>query len=149
MAPRQKKEAPGIRPAYSPDIDEQEALSAAAATLRGLVSCQNPEAVASAVISRWIIERMKRATGARLADTVVFDLNDAKLVGMIEAALPKIGAALADLPGDVPLWSLTKDQAVSVFVAGCIAHREAAVAAGEAPDFPFSDPIPFGDEAHG
>jgi hypothetical protein len=28
-------------------------------------------------------------------------------------------------------------------VAGCFAYREAAVAAGESPDFPFSDPITF------
>ena len=122
-------------------------MAAAAATLQSFARVDNAEAVASAVISRWIIERMKRAVGARLADNVVFDLQDAKLRGMVEAALPQIGAALSGLPADVPFFGLGKEQAVDVFMAGCIAYREAAVAAGESHDFPFSDPIPFGGAA--
>jgi hypothetical protein len=144
MAQRQTK--PAIKPAYTPDADEAEALAAAAVTLRSLTGCQNPEAVASAVISRWIIERMKRCAGARLADTVVFDLGDAKLRGMIEAALPQIGGAIAEagVESDAAFFDLPRDQVLNVFVAACIGYREAAVAAGESRDFPFSDPIPFG-----
>lgn len=144
MAARQTK--PAIKPAYEPDADEAEALAVAAVTLRSLTGCPNPEAVASAVISRWIIERMKRCVSGRLADTVVFDLQDAKLRGMIEAALPKVAAALGESGFDFAgsFNDLSKDGAVDLFVVGCVAYREAAVAAGEAPDFPFSDPIPFG-----
>jgi hypothetical protein len=145
-----KKEASGIRPTYSPDVDEQEALAAAAATLSGFTSVANPEAVTAAVISRWIIERMKRTTRGRLADNVVFDLQEAKLRGMLEAALPQIAAGMDGvIPFDVAFGDLSKEQAIDLFLIGCIAHREAAVAAGESGDFPFSDPIPFGEAANG
>ena len=145
-----KKGAPGgIRPAYAPDIDEEEALAIAASELSSLARVDNPQAVASAVISRWIIERMKRLTSGRLSDTVVFDLQDAKLRGMVEAVLPKIAEGLGSTGFDFSgsFNDLTKAQAIDLFVAGCVAYREAAIAAGEAPDFPFSDPIPFGDAA--
>lgn len=137
------------RPQVEPDADEAEALAAAAATLQAFARVENAEAVASAVISRWIIERMKRAVGSRLTDNVVFDLSDAKLRGMVEATLGKaaeaLGASGFDFAGSFN--DLSKEQAVDLFVAGCVAYREAAVAAGEAPDFPFSDPIPFGEVA--
>lgn len=134
------------RPARDTDADETEALAAAAVTLQSFARVENAEAVTSAVISRWIIERMKRAVGKRLADVVVFDLQEAKLRGMLEAVLPKIGAALGEGGFDFAgsFNDLTKEAAVDLFVAGCIAYREAAVAAGESGDFPFSDPIPFG-----
>lgn len=143
MARTSTKIAP---PARSIDADEAEALAAAAATLQAFARVENAEAVTSAVISRWIIERMKRTVAKRLADNVVFDLRDAKLRGMVEAALPQIGAGLAGAgtPSDVPFFELSRDQAVDACVAVCIAYREAAVAAGESGDFPFSDPIPFG-----
>lgn len=134
------------------DIDETEALEIAAATLKGLAPhTPNPQAVAHAVISTWIIERMKRHTSGRITETCVFNLGDAHLVGMVEAALPKIGDALASggFPFSASFGDLTKQQAVMLFMAGVVAHREAAIAAGEAPGFPFdepfSDPIPFGD----
>jgi hypothetical protein len=132
------------------DADEAEALAVATATLKGLFpNLANAELVTHAVISSWIIERMKRHTAGRLNEHVVFNLDDAKLTGMVEAALPKIGGALADagFPFDATFGDLTKPQAVTLFLAGVVAHREAAVAAGEACDFPFdipfSDPIPF------
>lgn len=137
------------RPIAGHDADETEAVAIAAAVLQSFARVENAEAVTYAVISTWIIERMKRAAGKRLADVVVFDLGDAKLQGMISAILPKIGDALdtAGFPFDKTFSDLTRDQAVALFVAGCVGFREAAVAAGEAPDFPFSDPIPFGEAA--
>lgn len=133
----------------SVDADEAEALGQAALTLQAFARVENAEAVAAAVISKWIIERMKRSVGKRLTDNVVFDLDDAKLRGMVEAALPKIAESLSGAGFDFAgsFNDLDRDAAVNLFVAGCVAYREVAVAAGEAPDFPFSDPIPFGGEA--
>lgn len=143
------KAAKIARTLTSIDADEAEALEQAALTLQSLARVDHAEAIASAVISSWIIARMKRTTSNRLADNVVFDLDDAKLRGMVEATLPKIAEALGasgfDFAGSFN--DLSKSGAVELFVAGCVAYREAAVAAGEAPDFPFSDPIPFGGTA--
>jgi hypothetical protein len=148
--PSSSKKAPPRRIAGE-DADETEALNVAAATLKGLCPvAQNPQAVASAVISAWIIERMKRHAGARLSGNVVFNLGDAHLIGMLETALPKIGDALAGggFPFDRTFNELTKEQAVMLFLAGVVAHREVAVFAGEAPSFPFDEPfsdaVPFG-----
>lgn len=149
MAGRAKKSDLIARPAIPPDEDETAGLNAAAAALKELLpSTSQPEAVASAVISAWITERMSRLTGARAADLVVFDHTDAKLRGMVSGVLPQIGAsvAAAGLPADVPFFQLTKAQAVDLFTIGCVAYREAAIRAGEWPDFPFNDPIPFGVE---
>lgn len=133
------------RPIAGVDADEAEALAAAALVLQSFARVENAEAVAAAVISKWIIERMKRASGKRLTDSVVFDLGEAKLRGMVEATLPAIAEALSaggfDFAGSFN--DLDREAAVNLFVAGCVAYREAAVAAGEAPDFPFSDAIPF------
>lgn len=134
------------KPLVSQDADETEALAVAAATLQSFARVENPEAVACAVISAWIIERMKRSVGARLTDNVVFDLQDAKLRGMVEATLPAAADVLATGGFDfaASFSDLSKDQAIDLFMAGCVAYRAAAVAHGESPDFPFSDPIPFG-----
>lgn len=138
-----------FKPLRGVDADETEAVAHAAAVLQSYARVENAEAVTHAVISAWIIERMKRATGARLTDTVVFNLDDAHLQGMIAAVLPKIADALdeADFPFGKTFTDLTRDEALTLFTIGCIAYREAAVAQGEAPDFPFSDHIPFGDAA--
>lgn len=137
-APLRGKEP--IRPIAGPDADEVESLGVAAAELKMLCpAVSNAEAVASAVISKWIIERTRRTAGARLTETVAFDLGDAQTRGMLEAALPQIGAVLATLPADVPLFSLSKPQVVDVLTAGVQAWREAAVALGEAPGFPMDD----------
>lgn len=142
MARAQQK----VAPERSVDADEAEALAAAAVTLQTFARVENAEAVASAVISRWIIERMKRAVGKRLADNVVFDLQDAKLRGMVEATLPAVADTLMRdrFPMELAFNDLPKHEAVTLFLAACVAYREAAVAAGESGDFPFSDPIPFG-----
>lgn len=135
------------RPQASGDADEAEALEQAALTLQTFARVDNPEAVASAVISRWIIERMKRAVRSRhLADNAVFDLSEAKMRGRVEAMLPNIADALISQGFDfnMPFGALSKQHITDLFVAGCIAWREAAVAAGESGDFPFDDSIPFG-----
>lgn len=131
------------------DADEAGALEAAALVLQTFARVENPEAVTSAVISRWIIERMKTSVGKRLTDNVVFDLHDAKLQGIVEATLPNIAEMLSEGGFDFArsFGELSKEEAVQLFLAPVIAHRVAAVAAGESPDFPFSDPIPFGGDA--
>lgn len=128
------------------DLDESEALAAAARELALFSKVANPEAVASAVISRWIIERMRRTASRRMTGEVVFDLGDAKLRGMVEASLPRIGSNLAAAGFDFSksFTDLSRDEAIRLFFCGCVAYREVAVAAGESRDFPFSDPIPFG-----
>lgn len=143
MAPKKIKTIAG------PDADEVEAVEAAAAVLQSLSRMTASEAKAAvyAVVSTWILERVKRQVGRRLSDNIVFDLQDAQIVGQIEALLPKIGDALsaANFPFEATFNDLTRQQAVMLFVAGAVAHREALVLAGEDPNLPFSDPIPFGD----
>lgn len=146
-----RKASNKFKPIRGSDADELEAVAQAAAVLQSFARVENPEAVAHAVISTWIIERMKRATGARLTDNIVFNLDEAHLKGMVAAALPQIADALdaADFPFAKTFSDLTREEALQLFTIGCVAHREAAVAAGESPDFPFSDnmsdPIPFGE----
>lgn len=126
-----------------------EAVAVAAAVLQSYARVENPEAVTYAVISAWIIQRMKISAGKRIADTVVFDLNDAKIRGMVSAILPKIADELekAEFPFGKTFSELNREEALDLFHIGCIGYRDAAVAAGEAPDFPFSDAIPFGEAA--
>lgn len=143
------KPAKIARPTPSIDADEAGALAAAAATLQTFARVENAEAVAHCVISTWIIERMKRAVSARkLADNLVFDLSEAKMRGRLEAMLPNIAESLGATGFDFSqsFNDLSKDTVVSLFLAGCVAWREAAVAAGESADFPFDDTIPFGAE---
>lgn len=138
-----------IRPIAGRDADEVEAVAIAATVLQSLARVDHAEAVTTAVISTWILERMKRTISKRLCDNVVFDLEEAKLKGMVSAVLPQIANALeaADFPFGKTFSDLSRDEALTLFLVGCIGYREAAIAAGEAPDFPFSDPIPFGDVA--
>lgn len=144
MAPRPK--AALARTVSGPDADEAEALAYAAAKLKELSpTTSNVEAVATAVISTWIVERVKRHADRRLSDELVFDLGDAHTRGFIEAALPQIGANLGHLPPTIPLFQMSKMQIVDVLTAGVKAWREAAIVAGECPGYPYSDPIPFGD----
>jgi len=83
----------------------------------------------------------------RLNAELLFDLKDARLRGLIEAALPAIGATVAHLPGDVPFFELDKQQVIDLFMAGIVGAQEAAVAAHESLGFPFDDQIPFPAEA--
>jgi hypothetical protein len=84
------------------------------------------------------------AASVRLNADLMFDLQDSRMRGFIEAALPAIGASVAHLPSDRPLFDLEKAQVVDVILAGILGAQEAALAANESLSFPFSDDIPFG-----
>lgn len=131
------------------DADEEEAVAAAAAVLQSFARVENPEAVAYSVITTWIIERVKRSAGRRIGESIVFDLDNAHIKGLVAGVLPKIADGLddRDFPFGKTFSELSRDEAALLFSVGCIAYREAAVAAGEDPNFPFNDPIPFGDAA--
>jgi hypothetical protein len=120
--------------ASCPDPDEVAAL-AAAVEATGM-----PERLVVEAISTWITTRARLCAGARLTENLAFDLGDAKLRGFVEAALPAIGGAV-DVPADVPFYSLDRDAVVDLFTVAVQAVREAAVAAGESPNF--SMEIPF------
>lgn len=125
--------------ASPPDPEEQAAVARAASTLREIApGVANPEAVATAVISAWIIERVRLSCG-RITGDIVFDLSDSHLRGSLEASLPKLGEALAHLPSDKPLFALSKDEVVDVFAAGCLAGRERGAL--------LNDEFPFGGDA--
>lgn len=125
--------------ASPPDPEEQAAVARAASTLREIApGVANPEAVATAVISAWIIERVRLSCG-RITGDIVFNLSDSHLRGSLEASLPKLGEALAHLPADKPLFSLSKEEVVDVFAAGCLAGRERGAL--------LNDEIPFGGDA--
>lgn len=128
------------RLAAAPDPDEEAALTAAAEALAG---CTNSRQAAYACISTWITTRAKLATNARLTETVATDLGDARLRGIIEAALPQIGGALSSLPTDIPLFELSKSQVVDAFTVAVQIVCEASVALKEAGDFPLNDACPF------
>lgn len=125
------------------DADEDAALAVATATLCRFASPKgDPSAAAIAVITSWIIERMRLHTTRRLgggANPIQFDLKGSKVRGRIEATLPQIAASLAHIPGDVPLFKLSKEQVVDVFTAAITAAATAHMATQEDPD----DDIPF------
>jgi hypothetical protein len=131
----------------APDAQEDRALTeAAAAVTRTFGNLPvDPRSLAAVAISAWIISRSRQSAGIRLTENLVFDLSDARLRGFAEAALPALGETLADLPPDLPLFELSKEQVVSVVVASVQAANAAAVAAGESALFQFDDPIPFGE----
>lgn len=118
-----------------PDPEEEAALLRAAAALRDLApSIGDPRAVATAVISAWIIERVRLSVG-RISGKHAFSLGDAHLRGSLEAALPAIGDALGHLPPDQPLFGLSKEQVVDVLAAGFQAGRNGGAL--------LNDEIPF------
>ena len=135
------------RPLAAPDPDEAAAVKRAAEALVSVcapAANMNPEAIVFTVVSAWIIERTRLAAGRRLTETVAYDLGDARCRGVIEAALPSLGEALVDLPGDVAFFDLPKELVVNVILAGLYAAHDAAVSLNEANSFPFDDAIPFG-----
>jgi hypothetical protein len=122
------------------DAEEAAAVDAAAATLAGLSpGVKDPKAVATAIICTWIINRMRMSASKRLSGDLVFDLKNSKVRGRVEAALPQIANALGHIPPDAPLFSLSKEQIVDVFVAAINGAAHATVATMEDPD----DEIPF------
>jgi hypothetical protein len=131
-------------PERAADPEEEAALARAVAVLRSLApGATNPEAITIAVISSWIVERTRLSAGKRLTSNLAFDLGDSRTRGIVEAALPGIGAKLAHLPADKPFFKLEKGQVVDAFTAGIFGAHAAAVSLGELGQFPFDDVIPF------
>jgi hypothetical protein len=139
-ATMKKREGPKAPP--TPDYQEERALARAVAAAQRFAPGTNA-AVVSVAISEWIIARTSMAASVRLNADLMFDLKDARLRGFIEAALPAIGNTLSHLPGDKPLFDLSRDEVVGVFAAGIQGAQEAAVCANESLGFPFSDEVPF------
>lgn len=119
-----------------PDPEEAAAVARAAARLKELLpGCPAPETVVYAVVSAWIVERVRLSVDRVLCGQVAYGLGDAHLRGSLEAALPRIGAELAHLPSDKPFFQLSKDQVVDVLAIGF----KASVATGAL----LNDEIPF------
>ena len=119
-----------------PDPEEAAAVARAAARLKELLpGCPSPEAVVYAVVSAWIVERVRLSVNRILCGQVAYGLGDAHLRGSLEAALPRIGAELSHLPADKPFFELSKDQVVDVLAVGF----KAGVATGAL----LNDEIPF------
>lgn len=135
-----KREGPKAPP--TPDYQEIRALERAVAAMQRFAPGTNA-ALASVAISEWIIARTSMAASIRINADLMFDLKDSRLRGFIEAALPTIGASIAHLPADKPLFELDVAQVIDVIVAGIRGAQEAAVAANESLGFPFDDEIPF------
>lgn len=123
--------------ASSPDPDEATALAHAATAAR------IPESTATACISAWISKRAQLSAGARLTENLAFDLRDAKLRGIVAAALPKIGAAL-NVPPGVAFFDLPRDAVIDLFCIAYQAVQDAEVAADERP-FESLKGMPIGD----
>lgn len=136
-----KAAAPKAAPKASrEDAEEAVAVDAAAATLAGLIpGAKDPKAVATAIICTWIINRMRMSASKRLSGDIVFDLKGSKVRGRVEAALPHIAGALGHIDPDTPLFALSKDDIVDVFVAAITGAANAHLATMEDPD----DEIPF------
>ena len=105
-----------------PPIDEEEeaALARAIQTLGDLMpGIRQPlRPVVQAVISAWIIERVRLSVPRILCGKLAYGLGDSHLRGSLEAALPNIAQALKHLPADVPFFQLTKEQVVDVLAVG-------------------------------
>jgi hypothetical protein len=126
----------------APDPQEERALARAADAVARF-GTGKPDTIAAVAISAWIIERTKLSASHRVSAELLFDLKDARMRGLAEAALPAIANTLGHIPSDAPLFALTKDVAMAMLEG----IREAAVAANEALGFPFDDDIPFGEAA--
>lgn len=104
------------RAAAPPSPDEEAALDAAEA-MAARFGVSQPRAVASAVISAWIVERTRLALGNIPVGDIAYDLNDSQARGRALRALPAIGDAISHLPADKPLFELDRDQILDVVVA--------------------------------
>lgn len=107
-----------------------------------MAGCRDAKSAAYACISAWIAKRNELTAGARMTETVAFDLGDAKLRGTIAASLPAIGSALSGLPADKPFFELDRNQVIDVFAVGLSLVREAEFRAAESPHL-LDDEIPF------
>jgi hypothetical protein len=120
-----------------PDPEEEAALDRAASTVREfLPGYANPRGLATAIISTWIVERVRLSTHRMLCGEIVFNCGDAHLRGSLEAMLPDVGAALSHLPADRAFFDLSKDQVIDVLAIGFHAGRDAGAL--------LNDEVPFG-----
>lgn len=132
-APAQKK---GVSLVAPPDPEEAAAVTRAAARLKEMLpGCPSPEAVVYAVVSAWIVERVKLSVGRILCGEIAYGLGDAHLRGSLEAALPRIGAELSHLPSDKAFFDLSKEQVIDVLAIGFKAGVETGAL--------LNDEIPF------
>lgn len=131
------------RTTAAPDPDEQAALDKAAEALR--TSNGDARQAAERCITAWIMERSLRAAKARSSSEVaVRSLGEGHAMGVAEAALPAILAALPDsFPWEGSLMTLSKQDAATMFAAAYRAIGEQFVRMNEKPEFPFDDEIPF------
>lgn len=118
------------------DPEEEAALERAIARLKeSLPGVANPRALVQAIISVWIIERVKLSVGRIMCGEIAYGLGDAHLRGSLEAALPEIAEALSGLPPDVPFFQLSKEQVVDVLAVGFNAGKQTGAL--------LNDEIPF------
>jgi len=119
-----------------PDPEEMAAVHVAAAKLKEFFPGHAaPEAVVYAVVSAWIVERVKLSIGRVLCGKIAYSLGDAHLRGSLEALLPQIAEQLSHLPGDKPFFELDKEQVLDVLAIGFHAgHHSGAF---------YDDEIPF------
>lgn len=124
------------------DAEEEAALERAIQVLADLMpGVRQPlRPVVQAVISAWIIERVRLSVGRIMSGEIAYGLGDAHLRGSLEAALPDVAAALKGLPPDVPFFELSKEQVVDVLAVGFHAGKQTGAL--------LDDEIPF-DSAPG
>lgn len=102
-----------------PDPEEEAAIARACDKLKEFFPGHaSPRSVVYAIVSAWIIERVKLSIGRVLCGKVAYNLGDSHLRGSLEAALPEIGEQLSHLPSDKPFFELSKDQVIDILAIG-------------------------------
>lgn len=134
-AVRKAKKGEGFVPP-PPNPEELQAVKVAAEKLREFFPGHAaPDSVVYAIVSAWIVERVKLSIGRILCGEIAYSLGDAHLRGSLEALLPQIGSQLSHLPSDKPFFELSKEQVIDVLAIGFHAgHHSGAY---------FDDEIPF------
>ena len=118
------------------DPEEEAALQRAIQVLGELMpGIRQPlRPVVYAVISAWIIERVKLSLPRIMSGNNCFGLGDSHLRGSLEASLGQIAESLSHLPADVPFFELSKEQVVDVLAVGFHAGMDnGALMDGEIP----------------
>ena len=78
-----------------PDPEEEAAIARACDKLKEFFPGHaSPRSVVYAIVSAWIIERVKLSIGRVLCGKVAYNLGDSHLRGSLEAALPEIGRSI-------------------------------------------------------
>lgn len=132
-----KSKGAGVFTPPPPDPEEEAAVYRAAARFKEFFpNHPAPESIVYAVVSAWIVERVRLSIGRTLCGEIAYGLGDAHLRGSLEALLPQIGAQLSHLPPDKPFFELSKEQVVDILAIGFHAGREGGAL--------LDDEIPFG-----